>query len=66
MSDTTMREAVLCEFMPCGGHVCKGCEVQCINVDGRTPNVAWMADEIVRLRAKNAALTAAVEQEVGR
>ena len=44
------REKVLAEFMPCGGEICKGCEERCQNVDGRTPQAEWMADEIVRLR----------------
>ena len=49
-------QAVLDEFMPCGGTVCPGCEVACKYVDGRTPVVDRMADAIIDLRAERDAL----------
>ena len=45
-------QAVLNEFMPCGGTVCPGCEVACTSGDGRTPDVDRMADAILTLRAE--------------
>ena len=49
-------QAVLDEFMPCGGTVCPGCEVACKYVDGRTPDADRMADAIIDLRAERDAL----------
>jgi hypothetical protein len=43
-------QAVLNEFMPCGGSVCRGCEVKCTNVDGRTPDLDRMADALIETR----------------
>ena len=51
------REDVLREFMPCGGEICKGCEVTCTHVDGRDPDPNAMADEIARLRGAQGRIT---------
>ena len=45
-------QAVLNEFMPCGGTVCPGCEVACTSGDGRTPDVDRMADALIEARAE--------------
>lgn len=59
-------QAVLNEFMPCGGTVCPGCETTCHSVDGRTPNNDRMADEIITLRAERDALRNALQEIAGR
>ena len=45
-------QAVLNEFMPCGGTVCPGCEVACTSGDGRTPDVDRMAGALIGARAE--------------
>ena len=49
-------QAVLNEFMPCGGDICPGCEEACTSGDGRTPDADRMADAIIDLRAEREAL----------
>jgi hypothetical protein len=44
-------QAILNEFMPCGGTVCPGCVTGC-HFAGNVPDVDRMADAIIELRAE--------------
>jgi hypothetical protein len=56
----SLIQAVLNEFMPCGGSVCRGCEVECAHGGhingGRTPDVNSMADALIEAREQRDAL----------
>jgi len=56
----SLIQAVLNEFMPCGGSVCRGCEVECAHGGhingGRTPDVDRMADALIEARGQRNAL----------
>jgi hypothetical protein len=50
----SLIQSMLNEFMPCGGSVCRGCEVECAHGGhingGRTPDVNSMADALIEAR----------------
>ena len=56
----SLIQSVLNEFMPCGGSVCRGCEVECAHGGhingGRTPDVNSMADALIEAREQRDAL----------
>ena len=56
----SLIQAVLNEFMPCGGSACRGCEVECAHGGhtngGRTPDVDSMADALIKAREQRDAL----------